>query len=110
MTAGRESWTTPLHALSARDIIAGMDKLERHREQVVASVGPLPPERLATSAAGGRWLLEPVLARRAAPPFACSAMDGYAVRSVDTAGAMRLRVVRALFAGDLPGAAIAAGE
>lgn len=87
-----------------------MDKLERYRDEVLAAVGPLPAERLRLSEAGGRWLCEPALARRAAPPFACSAMDGYAVRSEDAAGRTRLRVTRTLFAGDPPGAAIAAGE
>jgi len=87
-----------------------MDKLERHREIVLAGASGLPPERIAIAAAGGRWLAAPVAARRAAPPFACSAMDGYAVRSVDAATATPLRVVRALYAGDPPGAALAAGE
>jgi molybdopterin molybdotransferase len=96
--------------LLARDIIEAMDKLEHYREAVLAGVVRLPPERVTLAAASGRWLLEPVRARRAAPPFACSAMDGYAVRSSDVAGTVRLRVVRALFAGDLPGAPISAGE
>lgn len=87
-----------------------MDKLERYREEVLAAIGPLPPERVAVAAAGGRWLRAPVRARRAAPPFACSAMDGYAVRAEDVAGPARLRLTCTLFAGDLPGAALGPGE
>lgn len=87
-----------------------MDKLERYREEVLAAVGPLPAERIAVADAGGRWLREPVLARRAAPPLACSAMDGYALRAADLAGPARLRVTGTLFAGDLPGAALGPGE
>jgi molybdopterin molybdotransferase len=83
---------------------AALIRLERIREGVLAAMERLPPERVALSAASGRWLAEPVMARRAAPPFACSAMDGYAVRSADATGPARLRVVRTLFAGDPPGA------
>ena len=87
-----------------------MDRLHRYRDEVLAVIAALPCERLATAAAAGRWLVEPVLARRAAPPFACSAMDGYAVRSGEAAGSTRLRVTRTLFAGDIPGAPLAPGE
>jgi molybdopterin molybdotransferase len=87
-----------------------MEKLERYREEVLAAIVRLPVERLPLSGAAGRWLAEPVLARRPAPAFACSAMDGYAVRAADVRGAARLRVACTLFAGDLPGAALAPGE
>jgi molybdopterin molybdotransferase len=71
---------------------------------VLASVGPLPPERVSLLEALGRVLAEPVLALEDLPPFANSSMDGYAVRAVDTAGAaaespISLRVVADIAAG-----------
>jgi molybdopterin molybdotransferase len=52
-----------------------------------------------------------VVARAAVPPFATSAMDGYALRSADTArGRVSLRVVGALMAGDEPRVTVGPGE
>jgi molybdopterin molybdotransferase len=52
-----------------------------------------------------------VVARSAVPPFATSAMDGYALRSADTAGGpVVLRVVGALMAGDEPRITVGSGE
>lgn len=47
--------------------------------RIFALCTPLPAERVPLAQAGGRVLLEPVAARRDQPPFAASAMDGYAV-------------------------------
>ncbi len=58
----------------------------------------------------GRFLSSPALAVRAAPPFDCSAMDGYAVRHVDIPGPVELVVKGHLFAGDLPGERLLPGE
>jgi molybdopterin molybdotransferase len=90
--------------------MTGMDKLERLRHEVLTAFERLAPERVALSSAVGRWLAAPALAERAAPPFTCSAMDGYALRSSDATGSVSLRVVRAVFAGDPPGAALGRGE
>jgi molybdopterin molybdotransferase len=65
----------------------------------------LPGERIALSEAGGRVLAEPVFARRDQPPFAASAMDGYAVRIADAVPGARLRVV-----GEAPAGRAWAGE
>jgi molybdenum cofactor synthesis domain-containing protein len=52
-----------------------------------------------------------VVALSAVPPFATSAMDGYALRSADTAGGQgSLRVVGALMAGDEPRVTVGPGE
>jgi molybdopterin molybdotransferase len=52
-----------------------------------------------------------VVARSAVPPFATSAMDGYALRSADTAGGpVVLRVVGALMAGDEPRITVGSGH
>lgn len=56
----------------------------------------------------GRTLAAPVTARRAQPPFRASAMDGYAVRSVDTPGV--LRVVGEIGAGSAPTCELKPGE
>jgi molybdopterin molybdotransferase len=53
----------------------------------------LPGERAALAEAAGRVLSEPVFATRDQPPFAASAMDGYAVRSEDAKPGQRLTVV-----------------
>ena len=48
-------------------------------------------ERVALADANGRVLAEDVVATADVPPFARAAMDGYAVRAEDTAGASRER-------------------
>ncbi|MCR4281592.1 MAG: molybdopterin molybdenumtransferase MoeA, partial [Bauldia sp.] len=53
--------------------------------RVVAGVVPLESETVALGGALGRVLAAPLVARRTQPPFAASAMDGYAVRAADTA-------------------------
>ena len=50
--------------------------------------GPLPAEEVALSEANGRITAEAVFARISSPHYHASAMDGYAVRAADTAGAM----------------------
>lgn len=50
---------------------------------------PMSTEQVALSSALGRTLRETITASRAQPPFAASAMDGYALRSVDTPGVLR---------------------
>lgn len=50
-----------------------------------AARDPLPAETVAIAAAVGRTLAAPLAALRTQPPFAASAMDGYAVRAADVA-------------------------
>ncbi|HUA83668.1 MAG TPA: gephyrin-like molybdotransferase Glp [Bryobacteraceae bacterium] len=66
-----------------------------HREIVSPSV----PEQLATLAASGRILAEPIRADRDYPPFARSARDGYAIRSADLPG--ELEIVGEVRAGEI---------
>ncbi|NKX45812.1 gephyrin-like molybdotransferase Glp [Roseicyclus persicicus] len=54
---------------------------------------PVGTERLRLAEAGGRVLAESVIARRDQPPFAASAMDGYALRAADRVAGAVLRVV-----------------
>lgn len=49
---------------------------------------PLPAERVPLEQAVGRVLAEPALSRTDLPPFASSAMDGFAVRADETPGSL----------------------
>lgn len=58
------------------------------------ALAPAPQvEEVPLIEAAGRVLLRPLRARRDQPPFAVSAMDGYAVRKVDAVPGARLRIV-----------------
>ena len=92
-----------------------MRSLDEVRAEVLAAVGPLTPVRLPIAAAAGLVLAEPIAAAEDVPPFANTAMDGYAVRAADTAGAdedapVTLEVVADLPAGHAPGAPVGPGE
>ena len=69
--------------------------------RVLASVpDPLGEEFVLLAEAFGRTLARDVVARRSQPPFANSAMDGYALRAADAASAQaRLTVVGEAVAG-----------
>ena len=54
--------------------------------RVLARARPLDTERVLVAAAAGRVLAEDVSARVDLPPFASSAMDGFAVRASETPG------------------------
>ncbi|HEV8028421.1 MAG TPA: gephyrin-like molybdotransferase Glp [Stellaceae bacterium] len=77
-----------------------MISVEEARRRLLAPLKPLGAEQIALSNAVGRVLAEDVAARRTQPPFAVSAMDGYAVRAADVAEVpARLKVVGAVPAG-----------
>lgn len=57
---------------------------------VLARVRPLGTESVPTADALGRVLAEPALAVVDLPPFDSSAMDGYAVRAIETPGALHI--------------------
>jgi molybdenum cofactor synthesis domain-containing protein len=92
-----------------------VESLEAVQERVRAAV---PSPRVATMPvrdALGLVLAADVVAGEPVPPFANTAMDGYAVRAADTAGAsadapVRLRVVGELPAGHAPTVAVGPGE
>jgi molybdopterin molybdotransferase len=65
--------------------------------RVLARARPLDAERVPVAAASGRVLAEDVSARVDLPPFASSAMDGFAVRAADLPG--RLPIVFRIAAG-----------
>ena len=63
-------------------------------EQVRQAVAPLPPERVALTAALGRVLAADLVAPHPMPPYDQSLMDGYAARSRDTRAATAAQPVR----------------
>jgi molybdopterin molybdotransferase len=92
---------------------AKLTEIEEARRLVLDRVVPLEAEPVALKDALGRVLAEPVTSADAVPGFDNSAMDGYAVRAADTAGAnggARLRVVDESRAGHPAQRRLAAGE
>lgn len=88
-----------------------MISLEEATETVLAGCSPLPAHRLTLAAALGCVLAEEVIATEAMPPFASSAMDGYAVRAADVGTApVELPVVAEVAAGHPVRRALQAGE
>jgi molybdopterin molybdotransferase len=75
--------------------------VEEHRAVVTGLLSPLPVEEVALGEAHGRVLARDVLARVALPGFDNSAMDGYAARWAEVAGAARTSV-RLPVAEDIP--------
>jgi molybdopterin molybdotransferase len=72
---------------------------------------PLDSETLPLGAALGRTLARDLIALRTQPPFANSAMDGYALRAIDIANPpARLRVIGESAAGRAFAGAVGAGE
>ena len=89
--------------------------LEEAQALVRAGCGPLGTAAVRLDDALGLVLAEAVHAAGPVPPFANTAMDGYAVRAADTAGAgaatpVRLTVVGTTPAGAPPGPPVAEGQ
>jgi molybdopterin molybdotransferase len=79
--------------------------------RVLAEAAPLPSEQAALADAHGRVLAADVAALRTQPPADVSAMDGYAVRTVDVARVpARLKLVGEVAAGHPFEGAVGAGE
>jgi molybdopterin molybdotransferase len=57
-----------------------MISVEEALGRCIALSAPLPSEIVPLASAAGRWMCAPAVARRDQPPFAASAMDGYAVQ------------------------------
>ena len=90
-------------------------EIERARALVLERTRALDPETVAVGDALGRVLAEDVTSADPVPGFDNSAMDGYAVRAVDTTGATaaepaRLAVVGESRAGHPAARALGAGE
>ena len=92
--------------------MSGMITVEEALARVLAAAeAPLAEERVPLEEAFGRVLARDLAALRTQPPFANSAMDGYAVRSAETRGApVALRVIGEAAAGRAFDGALGAGE
>jgi molybdenum cofactor synthesis domain-containing protein len=87
-----------------------MVPLEQVQRTVVGSCLPLPPIRLVLGASLGHVLAADVHAPGDLPPFANTAMDGYAVRASDTSVVpVELEVLGVLAAGTPPSTAVEPG-
>ena len=81
------------------------------QQLILEATAPLGCETVGFPEAQGRILAEPVVASRTLPPEDNSAMDGYAVRAADVAGApVHLPVVFAVAAGGHAPRALEGGE
>jgi molybdopterin molybdotransferase len=88
-----------------------MISVEEAQERLIAMIAPLGAEQVAVSDALGRVLAEDVVARRTQPPWAVSAMDGYAVRAADVATVpVSLKVAGAVPAGQAYDGTVKPGE
>ncbi len=87
--------------------IQGLLSVEAALDSVLADVEPVGTERVIAAASMGRVVAEAVVARVSLPPWANSAMDGYALRAADTESArddtpIQLRVIGDIRAGAAP--------
>jgi molybdopterin molybdotransferase len=85
--------------------------LREARAHVLDRVDVLPAVEVALADALGAVTADEVVSVEAVPPFPNSAMDGYAVRAVDTAGApVELKVVGMIAAGTAGDLVVGGGE
>ena len=92
-----------------------MIALEEAQAKVNRELGVLAPVEVPLAEALGMVLAETVAAGESIPPFANTAMDGFAVRAADTVGASKttpktLPVVATIPAGSVPPRALHTGE
>ncbi len=90
-----------------RDEPAGMLGVDEARARILAAFAPLPAVEVSIHEALNLTLAEGIVVGRDVPPFANSAMDGYAVRASDTRdaqpdAAVQLQVTGQVAAGYLP--------
>jgi molybdopterin molybdotransferase len=76
--------------------------VDEHRAAVAGLLGSMPTESVPLREAQGRVLAEALVAGVALPPFDNSAMDGYAVRAADVAGATDGAPVELSVTADVP--------
>ena len=90
-----------------------LDEARAIIDRTIAPIGRT--ERVRVLEASGRVLARDVAADADVPPFSRAAMDGYAVRAADTAGASRqspitLRCIEQTFTGQVPRQSIGPGQ
>ena len=116
-TAGQGAHGTaghPAHGHRHADAPGELTSVDAHLADILARIRPLQPTELGLAEAEGCVLAEDITARSPLPSFDNSAMDGYAVRSADLAGAsedspVTLPVTGEVAAGDTGAYAVAPG-
>jgi molybdopterin molybdotransferase len=86
-----------------------MVTIDEALEAILPAIAPLEAVREPLAAAAGRVAAEDAAAAVDLPPFDRSAMDGYAVRSADTAPGVALRLVGDVAAGEVSEAELEPG-
>ena len=90
--------------------------IEEARAIIERAIRPIErTEILPLVQANGRVLAQEIVSTADVPPFSRAAMDGYAVRAEDTAGASRttprtLRRIETIYTGQIPQKRVGAGE
>lgn len=90
--------------------------LDQARAVISGALRPIErTERVPLDRAHGRVLAQPVVATADVPPFSRAAMDGYAVRAADTAGAspaapVVLTWIEKVFTGQMPQRTVGQGQ
>ena len=92
-----------------------MIPLAEAQEHVIGRCAPLAPVTVPLRAAAGLVTAETVASPGLIPPFANTAVDGYAVRAADTSDAtadapLALDIVGEIAAGDAPSVAVGPGQ
>lgn len=103
------------HPVHDHDSGEGLLPVEEAREKILAKIRPLQALELPLTEAYGCVLARDVTADRDLPDFASSAMDGFAVRSSDVAGAsaaapVELRIAGRALIGRRPEGTVGGGE
>ena len=86
-----------------------MISVEEAHRQVAAATRIVTTEPVRCRDAAGRVLREPAVATLDQPPFAASAMDGYAIRADDRVPGRRLQVMGEVAAGQTPDLSVSPG-
>ncbi len=93
------------------DTVQEVIPLSEAQQRVLDGVTPLSPVHIACNLAAGLVLAQDVVASEHVPPFANTAVDGFAVRAADVAHApVELRVIGTCAAGDGTEWHVGAGE
>lgn len=82
--------TLQIPSTELRGAAPKMMTVSQARICMLAAISVLPSEMVPLRIALGRVLSAPVVATRDHPPYAASAMDGYAVRTADTPGLLTM--------------------
>tara|TARA_R100000322_G_scaffold28565_8_gene18504 strand:+ start:2299 stop:3471 length:1173 start_codon:yes stop_codon:yes gene_type:complete len=84
--------------------------VEEARTRILDLVRPVGTETVPLAKAAGRILAAPVIATRDQPPFAASAMDGYALNSVEADPEAQFKVIGEAKAGERFSGRVGAGQ